>query len=80
MARSVETIIKEKGAVPATIALVSGKVHIGVDDTMLEQISDPTNNAVKVSKRDLAYTLQQVLLYIQLGLRCFHDCISRGCC
>ena len=32
MARSVETIIRDEGAVPATIAVIDGTLHIGLDD------------------------------------------------
>ena len=61
MGRSVERIIRDNGAVPATIAVISGKAHIGVSDKMLEQISDTANNpSVKVSRRDLAYALNRV--------------------
>lgn len=28
-ARSVEAIVREQGAIPATIAILNGKVHIG---------------------------------------------------
>ena len=61
MGRSVERIIRDNGAVPATIAVISGKAHIGVSDKMLEQITGTANNpSVKVSRRDLAYALNRV--------------------
>lgn len=61
MGRSVERIICDHGAVPATIALLDGKAHIGITDTQLEMISDVSSNpAVKVSRRDLAYALNKV--------------------
>ncbi|TIQ34105.1 MAG: pseudouridine-5'-phosphate glycosidase, partial [Mesorhizobium sp.] len=35
-ARGVETAVRENGAVPATIAVVAGKIKVGLDDTELE--------------------------------------------
>ena len=39
MARSVETIIREGGAVPATIAVMDGSLHIGLDDEQLTELA-----------------------------------------
>lgn len=72
MAKSVQNIIRQEGAVPATIALMSGRVLVGVDDNVLEEIADPVNKAVKVSRRDIAVTLNKVILPSNLSvtLRC----------
>lgn len=55
-ARDVEAIIRRNGAVPATIALLDGKIKIGLADQELERIAQGTN-VEKVSRRDLAYVL-----------------------
>ena len=55
-ARAVEGIIRENGAVPATIALIDGKIKIGLSDDELEMFGKSTDVA-KVSRRDLAYLL-----------------------
>ncbi|WP_449622680.1 pseudouridine-5'-phosphate glycosidase [Robertmurraya sp. Marseille-Q9965] len=55
-AREVEQIIREKGAVPATIALVDGKIKIGLSDEELEMFGRSTGVA-KASRRDLPYLL-----------------------
>lgn len=55
-AREVEQIIREKGAVPATIALVNGKIKIGLSDEELEMFGKSTDVA-KASRRDLPYLL-----------------------
>lgn len=55
-ARAVEEIIRENGAVPATIALIDGKIKIGLSDDELEMFGKSTDVA-KVSRRDLAYLL-----------------------
>ena len=35
-AREVENIIRQQGAVPATIAIIAGKIHVGLSDAELE--------------------------------------------
>jgi pseudouridylate synthase len=60
-ARRVEQIIRDAGAVPATIAIMDGKICIGLSDAQLEQLGTAPD-ALKVSRRDLAYVLSQRLL------------------
>jgi len=60
-ARKVERIIRDAGAVPATIAIMDGKICIGLSDEQLETLGTAPD-AVKVSRRDLAYVLSQRLL------------------
>ncbi|WP_296946380.1 pseudouridine-5'-phosphate glycosidase [uncultured Massilia sp.] len=55
-AREVEQVIRDAGAVPATIALIDGKVCIGLSDAQLELLGQ-SKDALKVSRRDLAYVL-----------------------
>lgn len=56
MAREVEQIIRDLGAVPATIGLMDGKIKIGLNEVELERFAtDPS--VLKVSRRDLAYVL-----------------------
>ena len=53
VARRVEAAVRAEGAVPATIGMVSGQVHVGLDDDGLRVLA--LDNAVaKVSERDLA--------------------------
>nr|XP_019012289.1 indigoidine synthase A family protein [Kwoniella pini CBS 10737]OCF51070.1 indigoidine synthase A family protein [Kwoniella pini CBS 10737] len=56
-ATSLESIIRSKGAIPATVALINGKIHVGLTESELLQLSDTdskiSKSAVKVSKRDL---------------------------
>lgn len=60
-AREVEQIIRDAGAVPATIAIIGGKICIGLSEEQLEQLGTAPD-AIKVSRRDLAYVLSQRLL------------------
>ncbi|WP_342526147.1 pseudouridine-5'-phosphate glycosidase [Chryseomicrobium sp. FSL W7-1435] len=56
MAKEVEQVIRENGAVPATIALLDGRIKIGLTDEDLELLA--TSKTVrKTSRRDLAYVL-----------------------
>jgi pseudouridine-5'-phosphate glycosidase len=52
-ARQIEAAVRDAGAVPATIAVLDGEPHLGLDDVALERIADP-ETTVKASVRDLA--------------------------
>ncbi|OQP88432.1 pseudouridine-5-phosphate glycosidase [Rhizobium rhizosphaerae] len=58
MARSVETIIREAGAVPATIAVIDGTLHIGLEEAELETLAQ-TKGAMKVSRADIAFAIAE---------------------
>ncbi|KAF1797307.1 pseudouridine-5'-phosphate glycosidase [Mucor lusitanicus] len=58
-AKAVENIIREQGAIPATIALLDGKVHIGLTDETLEHLGKIGPKAQKTSRRDLSVVLSQ---------------------
>ena len=53
MAKTVEQIIRDNGAVPATIAIMDGKYKIGLEEADLERLAKEKPVA-KVSRRDLA--------------------------
>ena len=55
-ARSVEQIVRDAGAVPASIAVIDGKAHIGLTDTELERLAK-ADDVLKLSRADLAYGL-----------------------
>lgn len=55
-AREVEQIIRDYGAVPATIALIDGKIKIGLSDAELEMFGN-SEGVAKASRRDLPYLL-----------------------
>jgi len=57
-AREVEQVIRAAGAVPATIALIDGRICVGLADDQLEQLGN-AQDALKVSRRDLAYVLAE---------------------
>lgn len=53
MARKVEACIREGGAEPATIAVIKGVLHIGLEDDQLEELAQ-TRGAAKLSRADMA--------------------------
>ena len=55
-AKSVESVIREYGATPATIAIINGVIKVGLEDESLSELSK--NKAVrKLSRADLAHCL-----------------------
>lgn len=55
-ARQVEQDIRDNGAVPATIAVLDGKIRIGLDDGLLERLAI-AENVMKCSRADLAFAV-----------------------
>lgn len=53
MAKKVEAIVREGGATPATIAIMDGKIKVGLDEESLEKLGN-SEGVAKVSRRDLA--------------------------
>ena len=53
VALEVEEIVRSAGATPATIALIDGEVHVGLERSELERIAND-DQVVKASTRDLA--------------------------
>jgi pseudouridine-5'-phosphate glycosidase len=53
IARDIEDAVRAGGAVPATMAVVDGRLTVGLDDAALERIATG-DDVVKVSTRDLA--------------------------
>ena len=56
MAHEVEQVIRDAGAVPATIAIIDGKICIGLTVEQLELLAT-SPEAMKVSRRDLPFVL-----------------------
>lgn len=60
MARKVEATIRDGGAVPATIAVMGGRIHIGLTDDSLQALArTPPDQAMKLSRADLAVCVAQ---------------------
>jgi pseudouridine-5'-phosphate glycosidase len=53
VAGAVEDIVRSRGAIPATIAILDGTIHVGLTPDQLEQVAN-RDDILKVSVRDLA--------------------------
>jgi pseudouridine-5'-phosphate glycosidase len=80
-AREFERTVADSGAVPATIAMLEGVAHVGLEPAQLEHLAG-TEGALKLSARDLAVAMAKgvtggttvaatALLASQAGIRVF---------
>ena len=60
-ALAVEAIVRENGAIPATIAIIDGKCKVGLNQKELAAFAQ-SNNTWKVSLRDMPYVISQQLI------------------
>jgi pseudouridine-5'-phosphate glycosidase len=58
MALEVEKIIREEGAIPATIAIIDGMIKVGLSHDEITYLAQ-AKDVCKVSKRDFGYVLSQ---------------------
>lgn len=58
MAQEVENIIQKEGAVPATIAIIEGKIKVGLSKDEIDYLAK-AQGVYKVGKRDFGYVLSQ---------------------
>jgi pseudouridine-5'-phosphate glycosidase len=54
-ATEVEEVIRSTGAIPATIAIISGRLKAGLSIEELELLGKPASNVQKCSRRDLPF-------------------------
>lgn len=59
-ALNVENIVKENGAVPATIAILNGKLKVGLTRDEIEHLGNG-KNIIKTSRRDIPYIVAKGL-------------------
>ncbi|XP_054014330.1 uncharacterized protein LOC128895617 [Hylaeus anthracinus] len=58
----VENAVRTKGAVPATIAIVNGQIHIGLNQDQLETLAvTDSTKTIKCSRRDISSIVSQKL-------------------
>jgi pseudouridine-5'-phosphate glycosidase len=58
MARKIERIVRDEGAVPATIAIIEGVIHVGLNEDELVKLAQGSC-VMKLSKRDIAYAISE---------------------
>jgi len=54
-AREVEAVVSGNGAVPATIAILKGRIKVGLSDAELEYLGKSGLNVTKASRRDIPF-------------------------
>jgi len=60
LAQDLESIVRDEGATPATIAVLNGEVHIGLSSDELERLAI-CENPRKISRRDYALAISRKL-------------------
>ncbi|GFG39483.1 hypothetical protein Cfor_12442, partial [Coptotermes formosanus] len=60
-ALQVEEVIRKQGAVPATIAIIKGRIKVGLNQEMLTEFASLKTPAVKTSRRDFPFVLSKGL-------------------
>ncbi|WFD10140.1 pseudouridine-5'-phosphate glycosidase [Tepidibacter hydrothermalis] len=60
MAKTVESIIRENGAIPATIAILNGELKVGLNAEELEYLGK-SDSVLKASRRDLPFIVSKKL-------------------
>jgi pseudouridine-5'-phosphate glycosidase len=55
LARDMEAAVRDEGVTPATIAILGGKVRVGLSDMDIEELAK--TKAIKVSRRDIATSI-----------------------
>ena len=59
-ARSMQAAVRDGGAVPATVAVIQGQLHVGLTEDQLDYLATrPMNSVRKCSRRDLALALSR---------------------
>lgn len=60
-ALAVEQIVKQHGAIPATIAIIGGKIKVGLSKEEIEYLGKQGGKILKTAKRDIPYIVSQGL-------------------
>ncbi|SEF96627.1 pseudouridine-5'-phosphate glycosidase [Caloramator fervidus] len=60
-ALNVEKIIRENGAIPATIAIINGRLKVGLSLDEIEYIGKKGREIIKVSRRDIPFVVSKKL-------------------
>jgi len=60
-ALQVEEVVRKNGAIPATIALINGKIKVGLEKDEIEYLARQGTSVIKTSRRDIPYILSKKL-------------------
>ena len=58
-ALAVQEAVRESGAVPATIAILEGRIKVGMSEPQIEHLGERGQDAVKTSRRDLPFVVSR---------------------
>jgi len=58
-ALKVEEIVRDHGAIPATIAIINGKFRVGLTNNEIEYLGKTGQKIVKASRRDIPYLISK---------------------
>lgn len=56
-ANALEAVVREEGAVPATVAIIDGRIQVGLEDEARDRIANEGPRVIKCSRRDLPVVL-----------------------
>ena len=56
-AAAVEDIVRDNGAVPATIAILDGRIKVGLSSAEIERLGKTGTDVIKCSRRDLPFVV-----------------------
>ncbi|GAB6018574.1 hypothetical protein CHUAL_000266 [Chamberlinius hualienensis] len=59
-AKTVEEIVRENGAIPATVAVINGQIFVGLQNLQLQQLAE-AENSIKISTRDYPFAIAKKL-------------------
>ncbi|AEX86445.1 pseudouridine-5'-phosphate glycosidase [Marinitoga sp. 1135] len=58
-ALNVEKVVRDNGAIPATIAIINGKLKAGLSEEEIEYLGKKGYSVMKVSRRDIPYVISK---------------------
>lgn len=58
-AKEVEQMVRDNGAIPATIAILGGRLKVGLNDQELEHLGKSGLNVTKASRRDIPFIVSR---------------------
>lgn len=59
-AKNVEQLLRDRGVMPATIAILDGRLKVGINDEELERLGK-NDNVIKTSRRDIPFIVAKKL-------------------
>jgi pseudouridine-5'-phosphate glycosidase len=61
MAQDVEALVRDQGAIPATMGFIDGIPTVGISESSLNRLASDTSKMVKISRRDIGHVMSHKL-------------------